>query len=126
MTEIVIIGMGLALLAGTYWGGAHTGYASGYRDGKDIGYRRGKYDTERRLIAEQGCRVEGRVTKGKDGRFGLEVGAAPTAFRPKFDADLITTGGDRKRDRALVAAKFRRYWPTARLLDEAGKEIGSR
>ena len=58
--------------------------------------------------------MEAHVSQGKDGKFGVAVGPnRPTAF----NADWITTGGDRHETRKDAVKLVRKYWPDAYIYD---------
>lgn len=125
MTNTIVIAIAAAKLViacTAYWAGSRKGFAKGFDQGKDIGYKRGQHDSQLASAAAQGIQVQGRLKKGKDNRFGLQVGPRPTPSRP-FAPDFITTLSDRKRDVTLVQSLFRRYWPKGRLVDHQGNEV---
>ena len=79
-----------------------------------ICYKEGQYAGRRAERACHGTDVEAHVSKGADGKYGVAVGECrPTAF----NADWITTGGDRHVTRDDAVALVLKYWPLAYIYD---------
>ena len=86
-----------------------------------LAFQEGRLKGAKDERAWRGTPVEAQIAKGKDGKYGASIGEQrPT----KFNADWITTGGDRHVTRDDVVALVRKYWPEAYIYEpETGASI---